>query len=171
MRPVLCRWNGHAFEPEGDYHLRRAAEDYEHDQVVRLAPVEERSSASHRHQFAWLKTAWESLPERYAGEPWAQSPEHLRKYALIRTGFATTVETVCDSNATAMRVATMARSLDEYAVAEVDGRVIRVHRARSQSNRAMNKQDFEASKAAILNFIAGLIEVDPETLARQSEAA
>lgn len=171
MRPIVCRWDGHVFMPEGDYHLRRAAEDYDHDQLVRLAPVEERSDKSHRHQFAWLKTAWDSLPDRYTGEPWAQSPEHLRKYALIRTGFANTVDTVCDSNATAMRVATMARSLDEYAVVEVERCVVRVHRPRSQSNRAMNKQDFEASKAAILNFVAGLIEVDPETLARQSEAA
>ncbi|MBI1234722.1 MAG: hypothetical protein GC208_09500 [Alphaproteobacteria bacterium] len=170
-RPIVCRFDGHQFVPEGNYHLRNAATDYEDGALYRLAPVVERSMSSHRHYFACINEAWKSLPEKDAGEPWAQSAEHLRHYALIQTGFATCVESDCGSNAAALRVAAMTRAVVEYAVVQVSGSAVRVWRARSQSNRAMPKDEFQASKEAVLNWIAQRLGVTPETLARQSEAA
>lgn len=50
-----------------------------------LAPREERSSASHRHEFAWLREAWMNLPEHLAEQ--FPTETHLRKRALIEAGY------------------------------------------------------------------------------------
>lgn len=169
--PVLMQaTDDGALIPCGRFHAERAMQQYEPGRRYSMAPVEDRSTASHGHQFAWLREAWQSLPEKYAAEPWAQSPEHLRKYALIRTGYCDTRTYAVGSNAAALRVALMARDLNEYALASVEGSTVHVFTAHSQSYRAMGKERFQASKDAILTFIAGLLEVDPATLERQDAA-
>lgn len=134
-----------------------------------LAPVEPRSDASHRHEFAWLREAWKNLPEDMADE--FPTPEHLRKWALIRAGYFN--ETLVDvgSNAAALRVASHLRARDDFAHVVVRGPLVVERTAKSQSTRAMGKADFQASKTAILDIVAAMIGVDPATLQRQQEAA
>lgn len=55
-------------------------------ETYKLAPFHDRSQSSHNHEFAVIADMWQSLPEKYRHEPWAQSPEHLRKYPLIMWG-------------------------------------------------------------------------------------
>ena len=131
---------------------------------------EPRSSASHRHEFAWLREAFKSLPEKYAMEPWAQSPEHLRKYSLIRTGFCTTETLAAGTNAAALRMAAFIRAREEYTLTSVEGSTVHVFSAESQSTRAMGKERFQASKTAIMEFIAGLIGCTPDQLPTQDAA-
>ena len=50
-----------------------------------LVTHEIRSSATHNHEFAWLKDAWLNLTEELADQITTQ--EHLRKRALIDSGF------------------------------------------------------------------------------------
>lgn len=170
-RPVRLHFDGEVFRPTGDYHRQLAARSYEVGGFYVMAPFEQRSDATHRHQFAWLREAFNSLPERYAVEPWATSPEHLRKHALIRTGFCDVETVVAGSKAAALRFAAMLRGIDEYALVTVDGATVTRLTAQSQSQRAMGKARFQESKTAILEFIADLIGVTPEDLQRQEDAA
>lgn len=170
MKPILCQWDGEAFVPVGGYHARQADEDYVIGMRYRLAPIDGRSDASHRHFFSALKEAWDSLPDKYAAEPWAQSPEHLRRYALIRKGFCDTQTVAAGSNAAALRVAAAMRGLNEYALVSVQGATVHVFQAESQSYRAMGKERFQQSKDAVLAFIADLLGVSPADLPRQEAA-
>lgn len=148
---------------------RLAASRFEGGRDYLLADVEHRSDVSHRHEFAWLREAWNSLPDDLA--ELFPTPEHLRKRALIDAGYFN--ETVIDagSNAAALRVAAFARSKDEFAVVVVRGPIVVERTAKSQSMRAMGKADFQASKTAIMEIVSALIGVDPATLQRQQEAA
>lgn len=167
--PMLFRWTGDAMLLHRRHH-NEAAAHFVIGQSYRLAEIEERSEASHKQEFAWLREAWLSLPESIARE--FPSPEHLRKRALIATGWCTMTDYVCSSGAEAIRwAANLRKEVDEYALVIVERCVVRVLKAKSQSRKAMAKADFQASKTAILEWVAGLLDVAPETLARVKEAA
>lgn len=135
-----------------------------------LAPKDITSDKSRAHEFAWLRAAWMSLPEDIAAA--FPSEEHLRKHALIVSGFCNTTDYVCGSRAEALRWAeNLRRETDAYAVVEVREGVVRVHKARSQAQAAMTGTEFQASKTAILNVVSALLGVEPATLQRQQEAA
>lgn len=66
-------------------NLRVASREYIVGQVYFLEHREERSSASHAHYFACVADAWMNLPDALAER--FPTPEALRKYALIMTGY------------------------------------------------------------------------------------
>lgn len=168
-RPVPMRWSGEAMVPLPSFS-KLADKSYVIGEVYPMAPLEGRSEVSHSHQFAWLREAWMSLPESMAAE--YPSPEHLRKRALIATGWCTMTDYVCSSAAEAARWATnLRKEVDEYALVIVERAVVRVFKAKSQAIRAMGGEDFQASKTAILEWVANLLGVDPATLSAQREAA
>jgi hypothetical protein len=155
-------WNGEAMIP-----ARRKAADkaFVIGQRYWLDEVSERSWASHQQQFAWIAEAWANLPDALA-EPFP-SPEHLRKAALIATGWLRETVIDCGSRAAAARVAAYARGEDEFARIVVRGPTVIVQKARSQRMHGLDrmlKAEFEASKADILGWIAALIGVEPERL-------
>lgn len=167
--PMLFRWNGQAMILHRR-HQREADQTFVIGQSYRMVEIEERSEVSHRHEFGWLKDAWLSLPESVARE--YPSVEHLRKRALIATGWCTMTDYVCGSAAEAARWASnLRKEVDEYALVIVERAVVRVFKAKSQSRKAMGKEDFQASKTAIIEWVAKLLDVAPETLAHQTEAA
>jgi hypothetical protein len=95
------------------------------------------------------------------------TPEHLRKAALIATGWRR--ETIIDAGnaAAAQRVAAYARGEDEFASVKVRGPTVIIRKARSQrmhGHDRMDKQEFEASKTAILDWISALIGVSADDL-------
>ena len=169
-RPIECVWDGERFTPASQYQHRLASEQFGAGELVTLARDEQRSEASHNHEFAWLREAWKSLPEQYAMEPWAQSPEHLRKYALCRSGFCTTETVAAGSNAAALRIASFIRGREEYTLVSVQGSTVHVFTPESQSRKAMGKTRFQESKAAIMDLIAGLIGCTPDQLPNQEAA-
>lgn len=155
---LVCVWDGHAFTPRTPFQKRLAAERFGEGEEVLLSVENERSMRSHRHYFAAIREMWLSLPEVFALEPWAQSPEHLRKRALIRTGFCDTSEVICSSVAEARRVAAFMDPIDPYSLVLAQGpRVVR-YVARSQSVKAMGAATFAESKDAVLNWIEGRLE-------------
>ena len=170
-RPILTRWTGEAFEPANAYQARIAREAYDEGQLVTMAPQKDRSIASHNHAFVWLAEAWASLPDQYACQPWAATPEHLRKYALIMCRFCDVRSLVCSSKAEAQRVAAFLRPADEFALITVDGATVTELTAHSQSKKAMGGKRFQESKQAILEYIAGLLGVEPGVLIKQDRAA
>lgn len=60
IHPIVFDWNGEAMVPR---HPKRADREFVVGQCYSLIQQEERSSSSHRHEFAWLHEAWQSLPE------------------------------------------------------------------------------------------------------------
>lgn len=163
-------WEGDCFRP-----LKHCQKECDRRFVVgqryRLDEIQERDMVKHARQFAFIADAWENLPERFAAEPWAQSPEHLRRFALIKTGCANTETFVCNSRAEAMRWAAQLRSDNEYAIVSVQGTTIHRFTAMSQSLRAMGAAQFYESRKKVMAFVAELIGTNAETLSRARESA
>jgi hypothetical protein len=129
---------------------------------------EPRSTKSHNHYFAAVHEAWKNLPDHIAERH--PDSEHLRKFALIKTGWSVNRTIVCESAETAHAVAAAAGSLNESAVVVVQGKVVTIAVARSQKTSgpgAMLADEFHKSKQDVLDYVAGLIGVDPATLSAQ----
>ena len=137
-------------------------------EVVLVSIDRARSPQNHKHQFAWIKDAWGNLPESALLQPWAETPETLRKHALIATGYHQTLVLDCGANATAQRVKTALLAAEVkahgYALGQVRGPVVRIWTPESQSVRSMGGDRFKASKAAILDWIASQMGVAPDEL-------
>ena len=154
-------WNGEAMEPRPSF-LKRANETFVVGESYIMQPVEFRSAASHKHYFAVINELWQTLPEADAQR--FPSPEHLRKWALIKAGYCDQRSIVCASKAEAVRIAAFMKPLDHFAIVQAREAVVTVWTARSQSVKAMGRPDFQTSKDAVLAVIYGL-------LAEQKEAA
>lgn len=166
--PILCAWDGEAFVPLPRF-ARLADKGYVVGETYPLVVHEDRSQASHRQYFAAVHDAWQNLPED-AAERFPTS-EHLRKYALIKAGFRDERSVACSSKAEAQRVAAFIRPMDDFAVVTVSGPLVTVYTAKSQSYRAMGKEDFQRSKEAVLDVLAGMVGVTPGALEREAGRA
>lgn len=163
--PLAFQWDGDVMRP---LHPKRADAFYTVGERYIMAPICQRSDASHRHEFAWLREAWMSLPEALADQ--YPTTEHLRKRALIDAGYYD--ETIVDAGtaAAAVRVATAFRSIDDFSLVIVRGPYVIRRTAKSQSRCAMGAAVFQQSKTAIMEVIAKMLGVEPGELP-QREAA
>lgn len=163
MSPLPFIWDGEAMRIRPGFQ-KRADEVFCVGETYNLDVVEDRSAASHRHYFAAVNEAWANLPDHLA-ERWP-SAEHLRKAALIRAGYRDERSFACSSRAEAIRMAAFLKPIDDFAMVALSGTTVLVLTAKSQSVRAMGKAVFQESKDAVLNALADMIGVEPETLAR-----
>ncbi|KFG68670.1 hypothetical protein [Microvirga sp. BSC39] len=166
--PILFQWNGEAMVP----HRRFQAEcdrAFVVGEKYRLAEWHDRSTATHNHEFAFVAEAWAQLPDHLASQ--FPTPEHLRKRALIDAGYYHEQAVDAGSNAAAVRVARFIAAMEEYSVAVVQGPLVVVRKPKSQSRRAMGKEEFQASKQAVLETVSAVIGVSPETLTRNASRA
>lgn len=115
-----------------------------------LEQVSERSMASHSHFFAALNDAFHNLPETVA--PRWPTAEHFRKWLLVESGWFDEKEFDLISEKHAKALATFVRAEDVYARIAVHGKTVIVRRAKSQSLRAMGKDDFQKSKNDVLDL-------------------
>lgn len=164
--PLAFWWNGEAMLPR---QPRLADKHFVVGERYTLVEHNERSSASHAHYFAALTEAWSNLPEDQAER--FPTSEHLRAFALIKTGFADSRQFVASSKAEALRLAAFMKPSDDYALVTVKDAVVTVWTAKSQSYRAMGKADFNASKQAVLDYVASLVGVKPGDLAENAARA
>jgi len=158
-------WNGEAMIP----HRAIAAKTFVKGRAYWLEEVSDRSWISHDHQFAWIEQAWQSLPEAVADT--FPTPEHLRKAALIATGWHREKIVDAGTAAAAARVAAYVRAEDEFALVKTRGGTVIVIKARSQRTHGadrMDKDEFQRSKDAIMGWISTLIGVEPEELRDQA---
>lgn len=140
----------------------QADEHYVIGQPYDLAELRARSAKSHSHYFAVLHELWETLPEALAAE--FPSPEHLRKFALVRCGFADETAIACASPDAALKLSAYLRKSDGYSVISVTNNTVRVWTAQSQSARDMGAATFQQSKQAVLDFIKReVLKTDPAT--------
>jgi hypothetical protein len=155
--PIEAAWDGEVFRPVSPYWVRRADKDFSKGEVLRLVNQQARSTNSHNHYFAAVASAWENLPPLVAER--FNSPDALRKYALIKGGYCTSDSITCPSHADALRVAAFVRPTDEFALVTVTKNVVTRYIAKSQSYREMDKKTFAESKDRVLEIIAELIGV------------
>ena len=160
--PLRYQWDGEAMRPATRYWAREADKRFVVGETYTLDELHMRSHQTHAHYFACIKSAWESLPDGLASV--YPSPEHLRKVALIRAGYATKVQHVAKSAAEAERLAAVIRPYDTYQIVEVTGSIVTVWHAMSQDHRSMDKAKFQASKEAVLRWVGDLIGADPTEL-------
>jgi hypothetical protein len=168
MTAIPCVWSGEAFLPARGFQ-KRADQFFVVGERYIMEPVEERSAASHRAFFATVNEAWSNLKDSDAER--FPTATHLRKFALIKCGFADERQIVCRSAAEATRLSAFIAPMDAYALVVARGPVVTVWTARSQSMRAMGKDEFLRSQAAVRELIATMIKVKPDELERAGEAA
>ena len=119
-----------------------------------------RSEKSHAHYFACIKTGWENLPEDIAGR--FPSPEYLRKWCLVKEGYADETNVVVDDEEQAAKLVLVIRKMDPYAVIRMevfrasanDSTVVTIWRAQSQDHASMGWDAFQESKDRVLGRIA-----------------
>lgn len=164
--PIDFTWDGEAMVP---LRPRVADQNYVVGERYRLVVEEERSQASHNHEFGWLAEAWANLPEDISDL--YPTPTHLRKRALIQAGYYHEQIIDAGTKAAALRVAQAIRAREEFSLVSVDGPMVAIRSAKSQSRRSMKKAEFEASKRAILEIVSGMIGIAPDELLQAKRAA
>lgn len=161
MRPLLFAWDSEAdaMIPHRRF-LDEARRTFAHGEHYRLAPIEERSLASHNQYFAAIHDKWLSLPDDIAVD--FPTPEALRAHALCMTGFRRERKFVASSREEARKLAAWLRPRDEdsYAIISVHENVVVEWRPLSQSYRAMPRKQFQESKQAVLDWIDDLLGVE-----------
>jgi hypothetical protein len=162
--PCYYRWDGDVMVPMARFK-HRCDDQFIIDQVYRLVQEEERSAATHRHFFACLSEGWKNLSDDLAAR--FPTPESLRHWCLIKSGYADENSIVFDTAKDAKTVAAFIGRMDEYAVVMVSGNVVRRYTAQSQSVRAMDKKTFQESKQAVLELVASMIGVTAAALASE----
>lgn len=156
MTPLALRYMG-----DGEFralHPRLADKALVIGEVHRWEIVSDRSADSHRHYFAVLNEAWQNLPEALAMD--FPSPEHLRKWALIQSGYCTMTKLAFRTNADAVKAAAVMQALDDYAEIGIHENAVVMRRATSQNMRAMNRTVFQESKDKVLQAISHLVGAD-----------
>lgn len=136
-----------------------------HEEYV-LVILEERSHASHNHYFAAVKEGFDNLAEEWAVR--FPSREHLRKWCLVQEGYCTMRDVACQDDNEALKLATVVRQLNEYAVIVVSGNVVKIFEPFSQSRPAMKKDEFEESKRKVLDRIASMSRTTASELNRNA---
>jgi hypothetical protein len=131
-------------------------------ETYRLEERHERSHRTHSHYFACVHDAWANLPE--ALEERFPSADHLRRWALIKTGFRNERSIVCGSPEEAQKILAFIAPMDEYAVVIVQDLVVIHYAAKSQSLKAMGRDEFQRSKTAVLDCIARIFGAKSEQL-------
>lgn len=167
--PIECCWDGEVFRPISPYWQRRADREFARGEILRLTHNAERSMNSHRHYFAAVTEAWRNLPPLMSGR--FPTPEHLRRYALIKAGFFNSQSMPCASPAAARKLASFIRPIDEFSIVTTEGATVTVYTAKSQSYQHMDKKTFAESKDKVLDVIAAEIGVARNELTDNAGAA
>jgi hypothetical protein len=162
--PLHFRWTGTSFVP-----LRpdRASAAFEEGRVYPLEVQEAVSAKSRSHQFAELRELWKNLPEDVS--PLYPSPDHLRKRALVDAGYYDEEIIDCGTHEIAANVGSTIRRHDGFAVIYIRDHLVIVRTAKSQAK--MNKQDFQASKEAVLEICRGMVGVSKEVSQANADRA
>ncbi|MFB0491992.1 hypothetical protein ABIE45_004578 [Methylobacterium sp. OAE515] len=167
---IPCRYDGEGAFSAATPHWRHTADKhFVIGETYNLAHQEQRSRNSHNHYFAELTDAWRNLPERWAER--LPTVDHLRAYALIRTGFADSATFVAASAKQARDLAVFMKPRDLFSVVTVEAATVTVWTAQSQSMRAMGKARFQDSKSKVLDYVAAMIGTDRDALAQNAREA
>lgn len=164
---IRCTWRDGVLVPE-PYYARWCEDNFGEGEVIQLERAEDRSTASHNHYFATIKECWDNLPE--SEHERFPTPDRLRTWALIRSGYYHEKHMVCTDADQANQIAAFIPS-DDNTIIVVRDNIIKRYTAKSQSNKAMNKEEFQRSKVDVLDTIAELIRVKRSELEKNAGRA
>lgn len=116
----------------------------------------QRSVASHNSFFAELQELYDTMPEIVTER--FPSFDAFRKFCLIRTGWRNETVYNCATRAEARIWAIRLRELDSFSVVAVSHDQITVWTAKSQSMKAMGKEDFQKSRDDVTAYAKQLLE-------------
>jgi hypothetical protein len=156
--PMYFKWLGSFMAPTARFS-RLAERTFTSGYTYRMIVEEERSAASHRQYMAAVHEGWMQLPE-----PWDiafPTEDHLRKYLLIKAGFCDITKVVGDRRV----------PVDGYAIVCKEDGVLTVYQAKSQSYKAMGKEEFAKSKTAVLDLLADMIGITTTQLLERDNGA
>lgn len=160
------------YEGEGEFQAKYPAwikisdKNFVIGQQYEMVEHHPRSGSSHAHQFAAIDEAWANLaPEQV--EMWP-SAEHFRHYLLIKTGWCTSRTFLMANGDEANKLRHDLKSRDPFTLVLTKGDVVTVYNAKSQSYRAMSKDDFQASKTAVLAEAANILGTTPAELEKHA---
>ncbi len=168
MVPLKYLWDGENFGVLAR-HQSLADAQFTIGETYTLEVVEDRSMRSHNFYFAVIAETWANLSDLMAER--FPTPEHLRKYALIKTGWFDSTSVTLASKADALRVAGFAKVPDEFSVIVVKEATVTRYTAKSQSKKAMGAEDFKRSKSDVLDYISALIGSSPQEVTREAGRA
>lgn len=166
--PILFNWNGDGFTPATAYWGRQADKHYVIGEKYELVEHHSRSHKSHTHQFAALHEAWGNLPTDLA--MLFPSPEHFRKFCLIKSGWCNVQTFTMASHIEAKKLERTLKSHDEFAIIRTRGDVVVQSIAKSQSYRAMGKEDFQKSKDDCLRVASEILGTSRKALEENKSA-
>jgi len=160
--PLRMFWDGNVMRPISGW-LSICQDRLTTGEHYMVSAQAERSHRSHNHYFASLKEAWVNLPEGMADQ--FPTPTHLRKFALIKTGYHDRETYVMTSPGDALRLAAaLRRQRDDFAIVTVTGCAVTRYVAKSQNQVEMGAKEFQASKQAVIEYLATLIDVSADQL-------
>lgn len=134
-------------------------------QIYTLEQVDEaRNMNAHNAYMAEVASAWENLSD--AATKKLKTPTHLRKWALIETGWYDEQIVDCGTHELASRMATFTHQTDEYCEIRIRKNLLVIRRPRSQKRSKMNSEDFKKSSKAVLDLLADMIGVNRTVLER-----
>ena len=161
---VRMKWlNGTLVPASRDSHaaLENMLENGKNYDVNVVLPTTQKSRG---HFFCSLAEAFSNLPEAVRLD--IPSVEHLRKRALIHTGWAHKFVIPCSSGKGLKNLWRLMRETDEYVVCiEKPDNVLEVYKARSMSSREMQRTEFQRCKDDVLKYAWGLVGIDPPSKA------
>lgn len=155
-------WDGEVLHPAPGWRQVAQAR-LETNESYMATVAKERSVRSHNHFFAAVQEAWLNLPEGMA----TQFPtfHHLRKFALIKTGHCHSETFVMTTPGDALRLAAaLRRQRDDFTIITVTGCAVVRYAAKSQSEKAMGAKEFQASKQAVIDYLASLVGISADQL-------
>jgi hypothetical protein len=159
--PVLYRWDGDAMVPL-DRFKKYCDKQFVVGEVYPLITEYDRSTASHRHYFAVVNGVWQTLPPALTAL--FPTSERLRKWCLIKCGYANEQAIVCETMKDANNFAALITTTMEDCVVVQSGRTLKVFTAQSQSTRSMDKVKFQESKDAVFGVLAEMLGVTVEQM-------
>jgi len=173
FRPVLATWDS----KEGALRVlprfrNVAGAQFSDGEEYPIEVREHRSSKSHAFFFTSVNAAWRNLRGETAEI--LSTPNHLRGWALVQSGWHDQHIVEAPSKDDAMKMAMFARALArdegyvEIKVIKHDGQwFVRSRTPRSQSRASMNKEEFQKSSRDVLDVLSGAIEVTRKQLERE----
>lgn len=169
LRPLPFIWSDGAMHPDARFR-QLAVRQFKDGERYVLEPHDEVSHAERGHYFASVNDAWKNLSD--AATARYPTPNHLRRWALIKAGWRKENFTVCDSENRATQLAAFVRNLDDAAVVVVEKNVVRTYVARTQKVGSpdqgyMTKEEFRRSKQDVLDILSGTIGVSRKALEKE----
>lgn len=174
FEPVAMVWDGSAMIPL-DRFRGLASRQFRPGMEYALVPHRGRSEKAHGLYFKCIELAWKNLPDEHRirndGADRYPTSEHLRKAALIEEGFADEHSMICDNEAKARATAALCRALDGYAIIKVNGIIVTVWTAKSQSHHAMGHEAFTESMNKVLENLSNKLGISSQQLTEEAKSA